>query len=62
MPRNNYRQIRFTDQELSAYKALAKRANLPLATWVRETLNYHVRLLQATAHVARELYSGESED
>lgn len=43
MPRTNYRQFRFSDSELSSYQALAEKANLPLAVWVRDNLNAIVR-------------------
>lgn len=43
MSRNNYCQLRFTNQELSAYQALAGKAGIPLAVWIRNTLNASVR-------------------
>ena len=42
MPRRNYIQMRFSDVELASYQALADKANLPLAVWLRDTLNYIV--------------------
>lgn len=42
MPRTNYRQFRFSNQELTAYEALANAAGVSLSEWVRNTLNVEV--------------------
>mgnify|MGYP003624034254 CR=1 FL=1 len=61
MPRANYRQFRFSDQELSEYEALADAAGVSLSEWVRNTLNVEVVVSrnQIKRPAARELSNNE---